>query len=835
MSFLERIKPASLETEMKNSYLDYSMSVIVSRALPDVRDGLKPVHRRILYAMNKMGIGPRGSTKKSARIVGEVMGKYHPHGDSSIYDAMVRLGQEWNTRYMLIEGQGNFGSVDGDAPGAMRYTEAKLSFIATEMLRDIEKDTVDLNNNFDDSLKEPAVLPAGIPNLLVNGSSGIAVGMATNMPPHNLREVIDAIQAYIKNKDISDEELLKYIPAPDFPTGGIIYGTEDVKNIYLTGRGKVIIRAVSAIETYDKDRQRIVFTEIPYQMNKERLAEKVTELVNSKIIDGITDFSDESDKNGIRIVIELAKDAIADIVLNKLYKYTQLQTSFGAIMLALVNGRPKVCTLKELIQYFVEHRNEVLVRRSKFELAKAEARVHILQGYIIALDNIDEVIRIIKASASPDVAAKSLMAKFGFTEIQVKAILEMRLQRLTGLEREKIENELAELQELIAYLKDLLASSQMQLDVIHDDLGVIRDKYGDDRKSRIMLSPSEFRVEDLIANEEMIISITRRGNIKRTPVSSYRKQNKGGRGLNGVATNEDDFVEHVFQASTHHFLLFFTDKGRCYKVKVYDLPEGSRNSKGRSIANVIAKQGDENVNAYLPVSEFADEAYVVFCTENGTVKKTELSAFENVRNTGIIAINLQEDDRLINARLTDGNSELIIGTQNGLACRFLESDVRPMGRSAAGVRGISLMPGDKVIGMIVINRPDSQVLVVSENGLGKRTEYSEFRLTRRAGKGVISMNVTQKTGKVVGLLTAFDTQDLVVMTTNGVLIRQNVSDIRIIGRNTQGVKLIRLDEGDSIADITTVTRDDDDNNDIETEEATETTVDDKQEELFKDE
>lgn len=835
MSFLERIKPASLETEMKNSYLDYSMSVIVSRALPDVRDGLKPVHRRILYAMNKMGIGPRGSTKKSARIVGEVMGKYHPHGDSSIYDAMVRLGQEWNTRYMLIEGQGNFGSVDGDAPGAMRYTEAKLSFIATEMLRDIEKDTVDLNNNFDDSLKEPAVLPAGIPNLLVNGSSGIAVGMATNMPPHNLREVIDAIQAYIKNKDISDEELLKYIPAPDFPTGGIIYGTEDVKNIYLTGRGKVIIRAVSAIETYDKDRQRIVFTEIPYQMNKERLAEKVTELVNSKIIDGITDFSDESDKNGIRIVIELAKDAIADIVLNKLYKYTQLQTSFGAIMLALVNGRPKVCTLKELIQYFVEHRNEVLVRRSKFELAKAEARVHILQGYIIALDNIDEVIRIIKASASPDVAAKSLMAKFGFTEIQVKAILEMRLQRLTGLEREKIENELAELQELIAYLKDLLASSQMQLDVIHDDLGVIRDKYGDDRKSRIMLSPSEFRVEDLIANEEMIISITRRGNIKRTPVSSYRKQNKGGRGLNGVATNEDDFVEHVFQASTHHFLLFFTDKGRCYKVKVYDLPEGSRNSKGRSIANVIAKQGDENVNAYLPVSEFADEAYVVFCTENGTVKKTELSAFENVRNTGIIAINLQEDDRLINARLTDGNSELIIGTQNGLACRFLESDVRPMGRSAAGVRGISLMPGDKVIGMIVINRPDSQVLVVSENGLGKRTEYSEFRLTRRAGKGVISMNVTQKTGKVVGLLTAFDTQDLVVMTTNGVLIRQNVSDIRIIGRNTQGVKLIRLDEGDSIADITTVTRDDDDNNDNETGEVTETTVDDKQEELFKDE
>lgn len=835
MSFLERIKPASLETEMKNSYLDYSMSVIVSRALPDVRDGLKPVHRRILYAMNKMGIGPRGSTKKSARIVGEVMGKYHPHGDSSIYDAMVRLGQEWNTRYMLIEGQGNFGSVDGDAPGAMRYTEAKLSFIATEMLRDIEKDTVDLNNNFDDSLKEPAVLPAGIPNLLVNGSSGIAVGMATNMPPHNLREVIDAIQAYIKNKDISDEELLKYIPAPDFPTGGIIYGTEDVKNIYLTGRGKVIIRAVSAIETYDKDRQRIVFTEIPYQMNKERLAEKVTELVNSKIIDGITDFSDESDKNGIRIVIELAKDAIADIVLNKLYKYTQLQTSFGAIMLALVNGRPKVCTLKELIQYFVEHRNEVLVRRSKFELAKAEARVHILQGYIIALDNIDEVIRIIKASASPDVAAKSLMAKFGFTEIQVKAILEMRLQRLTGLEREKIENELAELQELIAYLKDLLASSQMQLDVIHDDLGVIRDKYGDDRKSRIMLSPSEFRVEDLIANEEMIISITRRGNIKRTPVSSYRKQNKGGRGLNGAATNEDDFVEHVFQASTHHFLLFFTDKGRCYKVKVYDLPEGSRNSKGRSIANVIAKQGDENVNAYLPVSEFADEAYVVFCTENGTVKKTELSAFENVRNTGIIAINLQEDDRLINARLTDGNSELIIGTQNGLACRFLESDVRPMGRSAAGVRGISLMPGDKVIGMIVINRPDSQVLVVSENGLGKRTEYSEFRLTRRAGKGVISMNVTQKTGKVVGLLTAFDTQDLVVMTTNGVLIRQNVSDIRIIGRNTQGVKLIRLDEGDSIADITTVTRDDDDNNDNETGEVTETTVDDKQEELFKDE
>lgn len=832
MSLLETVKPASLETEMKNSYLDYSMSVIVSRALPDVRDGLKPVHRRILYAMNKMGIGPRGATKKSARIVGDVMGKYHPHGDSSIYDAMVRLGQPWNTHYMLVTGQGNFGSVDGDPPAAMRYTEAKLSKIATEMLRDIEKDTVDMQNNFDDTLQEPTVLPAGIPNLLVNGSSGIAVGMATNMPPHNLREVINAIQAYIANKEITGEELIKYVPAPDFPTGGIIYGTEDVKNIYLSGRGKVVIRATSTIENFDKDRQRIVFTDIPYQMSKERLAAKIAELVNAKVISGITDFSDESDKKGIRIVVELARDAIADIVLNKLYKYTQLQSSFGAIMLALVNGRPKICTLKELIQYFVEHRNEVLVRRSKFELAKAEARVHILQGYLLALDNIDEVIKIIKSSKTPDEAGTRLMSRFGFTEIQVKAILDMRLQRLTGLEREKIEAELAELLKTIEYLKELLASPQMQLDVISNDLEEIKNEYGDERKSKIVQSQSDFCVEDLIANEEVIITITRHGNIKRTPVSSYRRQNKGGRGLNGAATNEDDFVEHVFQASTHHFLLFFTDKGRCYKVKVYDLPEGSRNSKGRSIANVIAKQGDENVNAYLPVSEFVDEAYIVFCTQNGTVKKTELSAFENVRSTGIIAINLHEDDRLMNVRLTNGHSELIIGTQNGLACRFLESDVRPMGRSAAGVKGITLMPGDKVIGMIVINRPDAQVLVVSENGLGKRTEYSEFRLTRRGGKGVISMNVTQKTGKVVGLLSAFDTQDLVVMTTNGVLIRQNVSAIRTIGRNTQGVKLIRLDEGDSIADITTVTREEDE--DIE-EENTESTVEDTQEELFKDE
>lgn len=825
----EQIVPTNLEDEIKSSYLDYSMSVIVSRALPDVRDGLKPVHRRILFAMDDLGISPNKAHKKSARIVGEVLGKYHPHGDSAVYDSMVRMAQEWSLRYPLIDGQGNFGSVDGDSAAAMRYTEARLAWMATEMLKDIDKDTVDFRSNFDETLKEPEILPATLPNLLVNGASGIAVGMATNIPPHNLGEVVAGIKALIENPELTSEELIKYVPAPDFPTGGIIYGYNEVRQAYITGRGKIIVRAKAFVEEAKNGKTAIIITELPYQVNKAAQIEKIADLVRAKTLDDISDIRDESDRDGTRIVIETKRDANPSVVLNNLYKHTQFQVTFGANMLALVDGRPMTLTLKELMQHFIDHRVVVIVRRTKFELDQAEKRAHILEGFKIALDNIDEVISIIRSSRDVRIASDRLIERFGLSEIQAKAILEMRLQRLTGLERDKIEAEYRELLITIERLKGILASKEQQMQIISDELTELAAKRSDKRRTEIVYDSKEFVVEDLIADEEVIVTITHKGNIKRTPVSNYRRQNKGGRGLSGAGTNDDDFVEHVFQASTHHFLMFFTDKGRCYKIKVYDLPEGSRNSKGRSIANVIPKQNDEIVNAYLAVREFKDDNYIVLCTEQGTIKKMDLTNFENIRSTGVYAITLTDNDRLISARITDGTCDIILGTRDGIACRFRESDVRSMGRTAAGVRGISLSDDDKVVSMIVIKRQDSQVLVVGERGYGKRTRYEDFRLTKRGAKGVISMNVTEKTGKVIGMLTALDTEDLVVMTVNGILIRQNISDIRTIGRNTQGVKLIRLDEGDAIADITVVTREEDEDEDNGEET---TVIDDNQEKLF---
>lgn len=812
MSLLDKgqIVETLLEDEMRNSYLDYSMSVIVSRALPDVRDGLKPVHRRILFAMQELGLAPNKPYKKSARLVGEVLGKYHPHGDSSVYEAMVRLAQDWSMRYPLVDGQGNFGSVDGDPPAAMRYTETRLSHIATQTLRDLDKETVAFQNNFDESLKEPTVLPTVLPTLLVNGASGIAVGMATNIPPHNLTEVVNGLVALIENPDLTDEEIMKYIPAPDFPTGGIIYGYNGVREAILTGRGKITVRAKVFIEeNKSKARQSLIVAELPYQVNKATLIERIADLVRNKVVEDISGLNDESDRNGMRIVIDLKRDANPDVVLNNLFKHSQLQVTFGANMLSLVNGRPKVLTLKQMMQYFITFRNEVVVKRTKYELDQAEKRAHILEGFIIALDNLDAVIKTIRESRDPNSASIALQSNFALSEIQAKAILEMRLQRLTGLEREKIQKEYREILQVIEKLKAILASRDLQMSIITQELTEIRDRFGDARRTEIIMDSREFSVEDMIANEDVIVTMSHNGYIKRTPLSNYRRQNKGGRGSSGTGTYDDDFIEFIYQASTHHFLLFFTDAGRVYRIKVYDLPEGSRNSKGRSIANVIGKLPDEKVTALLPVKEFTDSEYTMMCTLKGTIKKTDMTAFSHVRQNGIIAINLEEGDKLIGAEITDGNCDVIIGTHEGLACRFRESDVRAMGRTAAGVRGISLAKSDYVISMIIIRRSDSQVLVVSENGYGKRTKFEDFRLTKRGAKGVISMNLTTKTGKVVGLLPAVDSEDLVVMTVNGILIRQSIKHIRTIGRNTQGVKLIRLDEGDRIADITTVNRDDD--------------------------
>ena len=823
--FNEKILPVLMEDEMRDSYLDYSMSVIVSRALPDVRDGLKPVHRRILYAMYELGMTPNRPYKKSARIVGEVLGKYHPHGDSAVYDAMVRLAQPWSMRYTLVDGQGNFGSVDGDSPAAMRYTEARMDGLAMEILRDIDKNTVNFRSNFDDSLQEPTVLPAVLPTLLVNGANGIAVGMATNIPPHNLREIVNGIKAIIADPALPNEELLKYVTAPDFPTGGIIYGYEGVRNAYTTGRGKILVRGKAVIETNKAGREAIIITELPYQVSKAGLIEKIADLVKAKTLEGISDIRDESDREGMRIVIELKRDGVPMVVLNNLYKHTQMQVTFGVIMLALVNGRPRILMLKELMEEYLKHRNEVVVRRTQFDLDAAEKRAHILEGFIIALDNIEAVIKTIRESKDVQMASQRLQERFGLSEIQAKAILDMRLQRLTGLEREKIQNEYAEVIQTIERLRSILASKELQMQIISDEITEIAEKYGDERRTQVVYDAKDFTLEDMIADEEVIVSISHNGYIKRTPVATYRRQHRGGRGVAGAGTYEDDYVENVFRASTHHYILFFTDRGRVYRQKVYDIPEGSRNAKGRSLANVIQKQQDEKVTAYLSVTDFdREDAYIFMATKFGTVKKTSLKDFANVRSNGIIAVNLDDEDRLIGARLTDGTMEIVIGASNGLAVRFPETDVRPMGRAAAGVKGITLLDDHHVISLTAVRHSDAQILVIGSRGVGKRTVVDEFRMSKRGAKGVIAMNITEKTGTICALLEVNDADDLVVITTNGILIRQPIKDIRQLGRNTQGVKLIRLEEGDQIADITTVTRDDDDEAVEGTDDAADTTA-----------
>ena len=800
----ERIIPVDIEDEMKGSYIDYSMSVIVARALPDVRDGLKPVHRRVLFGMHELGLASNRPYKKSARIVGEVLGKYHPHGDAPVYETMVRMAQDFSMRYPLVDGQGNFGSIDGDSPAAMRYTEARLSRIAEELLRDLDKNTVDFIPNFDDTLKEPTVLPSLVPNLLVNGTSGIAVGMSTNIPPHNLAEVVDACIAYIKDEKITSEKLMKYIKAPDFPTGGIIYGYEGVKEAYLTGRGKIIVRAKATIETDKKDRQNIIITEIPYQVNKLSLIERIADLVNEKKIDDIANVNDESDRDGFRIVVSLKKDANAQVVLNSLYKHTQMQTTFGVIMLALVDGRPQILTLRDLIEKFVQHRNEVVVRRAKYELDEAEKRAHILEGFIIALDNIDAVIKLIKGSKDYDTAKNGLMKKFKLSEIQAKAILDMRLQRLTGLERKKIEEEYRETIKLIEQLKALLASKKLQMQLIEKELLQLKEKYGDERRTEIVYKAEEFSIEDTIAEEEVVITISHGGYIKRFPVSGYRRQSRGTRGATGAATREDDFIEAVFIASTHEHIMLFTDQGRCYWLKVHEIPEGGRATRGKSIANLISKGPSETIVAYVAVKSFIENLNVVMVTEQGVVKKTALAEFSNPRKTGIGAIGLDKNDRLVDVHLTDGKNDVVIGTAEGVAIRFHESDVRVMGRAAGGVRAIKLEKGDKVIGAVVLRRSGTSILVATENGYGKRSATDDYRMQSRGGKGIITMKTNDKTGRMVAIKEVAETDDVVIVTANGIILRQHASEIRLAGRNTQGVRLIKLTEGDKVTDVAAV-------------------------------
>lgn len=804
----EKIVPVDIEDEMRGSYIDYSMSVIVARALPDVRDGLKPVHRRVLFGMNELGLAANRSYKKSARVVGEVLGKYHPHGDSAVYDTIVRMAQDFSMRYMLVDGQGNFGSVDGDSPAAMRYTEVRLSRMAEEMLRDLEKNTVNFTPNFDDTLQEPSVLPAQIPNLLVNGSSGIAVGMATNIPPHNLGEVIDACIAMIKEPDIDNQKLMKIVKAPDFPTGGLIYGYDGVKEAYTTGRGRIIVRAKAKIETGKNDRQSIIISEIPYQVNKSSLIEKIAELMREKKIEDIADIRDESDRDGMRVVIDLKRDANAGIILNNLYKHTQMQTTFGVIMLALVEGRPKVLTLQEMIHHYIVHRNEVIVRRTKFDLDAAEARAHILEGYIIALDNIDAIIKLIKASKDVETAKTGLMKKFKLSEIQAKAILDMRLQKLTGLERKKVEDEYREIIKLITKLKAILASKQLQMQIIKDELLAIREKFADPRRTEIVYDFEEFRIEDMIAQEEVVLTISHSGFIKRFPVSGYRRQSRGGKGVTGAASREDDFVEHMFIASTHNYILFFTDQGQCYWLKVFEIPEGGRTTKGKAIVNLISKDPSENITAFLSVKDFSQKNFVLMVTEQGLVKKTSLAEFSNPRKNGIAAISLKKKDLLQDVKLTDGTSDIIIGTHEGLSIRFHEEEVREMGRTAAGVRAIRLEKGDKVIGAVTLKRTTTTILIATENGYGKRSEVTEYRVSHRGGKGIYTVKATDKTGKMIAIKEVLETDDIVVVTSQGMVIRQDATEIRVSGRNTQGVRLIRLDEGDHIAAIAVVTPED---------------------------
>jgi DNA gyrase subunit A len=806
----EKIIPVDIEDEMRGSYIDYSMSVIVARALPDVRDGLKPVHRRVLFGMQDLGLAANRAYKKSARIVGEVLGKYHPHGDSAVYDTMVRMAQDFSMRYPLVDGQGNFGSVDGDSPAAMRYTEARLSRIAEEMLKDLQKDTVDFVPNFDDTLKEPSVLPAMVPNLLVNGSSGIAVGMATNIPPHNLNEVVDGCIALIKDESLTDEKLMKFIKAPDFPTGGIIYGYDGVKSAYTTGKGRIVVRAKASIQTAKNDRQSIVVTEIPYQVNKANLIEKIADLINEKRLEDISDIRDESDRDGMRIVIELKRDANAEVILNNLYKHTQMQTTFGVNMLALVEGRPQTLTLKQMMRHFIDHRNDVVVRRSKYELAEAEKRAHILEGYIIALDNIDAIIKLIKASKDVDAAQAGLMKKFKLSELQAKAILDMRLQRLTGLERKKIEDEYRDLIKLIERLKTILKSKQLQLEIIKDELLEIKKNYGDERRTEIIYKAEEFSIEDMIAEEQVVITISHGGFIKRFPVSGYRRQTRGGRGSTGATTREDDFIAHMFVASTHDYVMLFTDRGRCYWLKVFEIPEGGRAARGKSIANLISKEQAESIASYVSVKNFEDPLFVMMVTEKGMIKKTALQEFSNPRRTGIAAVGLGKGDRLIEARLTDGSQDVVIGTREGLAIRFHESEIRAMGRAAGGVRAIKLGKADRVIGAVVLRKSGTTILVATESGFGKRSGTEEYRVSHRGGKGIITVKTADKTGKMVAIREVLDSDDIVVVTSGGIVIRQHASEVRLAGRNTQGVRLIKLGSGDTVTDVASVMSEDQD-------------------------
>ena len=809
-----RVIPINIEEEMKSSYIDYSMSVIVSRALPDVRDGMKPVHRRVLYGMNDLGVGAGKPYRKSARIVGDVLGKYHPHGDSSVYMAMVRMAQEWSLRYPLVDGQGNYGSVDGDSPAAMRYTEARLRRIAEETMADLDKNTVDMQPNFDETLKEPTVMPTRIPLLLVNGASGIAVGMATNMPPHNLTEVVNATIAYINDNDISIGGLMEYIKAPDFPTGGTIYGYAGVKDAFETGRGRVVIRAKCEIETTSTGRERIVVSEIPYMVNKAELIIKIAELVNLKKVEGISNVNDESDRNGMRIVVDLKRDAIANVVLTKLYKYTAMQTSFSVNNIALVDGRPRMLNLRELIKYFVEHRHDVVTRRTQYELEQAEKRAHILEGLIIASDNIDEVIKIIRGSKSPDVAREALIERFDLSEVQSRAIVEMRLRQLTGLEQDKLRAEYDALMKTIAELKEILERVELRMEIIEKELIEIRDKYGDGRRTDIVYASEEFNPEDFYANDEMIITVSHMGYIKRTPLSEFRTQNRGGVGSKGSTTRDEDFLEYIYPASMHDTLLFFTQKGRCFWKRVWDIPEGTKASKGRAMQNLLNIEGEDRVNAFIGIKDMKDEEYInshflLFATKNGLIKKTPLEAYSRPRTNGVNAITLKEGDRVVNVKLTSGNDEVVIANRNGRAIRFNETATRPIGRTSSGMKGMKLDgDDDEVIGMISIPQDsEDNIMVVSEKGYGKRSNVEDYRITNRGGKGVKTINVTEKTGKLIAIKNVNDDNDLMIINKSGITLRLSVSDFRVMGRATQGVRLINLDKRkDEIASVTCVAK-----------------------------
>ncbi len=809
----DKIIPINIDEQMRTAYIDYSMSVIVSRALPDVRDGLKPVHRRVLYGMLDLGVGAGKPYKKSARIVGEVLGKYHPHGDSSVYMTMVRMAQPWSLRYMMVDGQGNYGSVDGDSPAAMRYTEARFQKIAEEMLADINKDTVDFQNNFDDSLEEPTVLPSKVPNLLINGSSGIAVGMATNMAPHNLTETINATISYIDNREITIAELMKFIKAPDFPTGAIIYGYTGVQEAFETGRGRIVMRAKAEIETI-KEREVIIVTEIPYLVNKAMMIERTAELIGEKKIEGISNIKDESNKDGIRIVYEIKRDANANVVLNNLFKQTALQSSFSVNNIALVNGRPQLLNLKDLIHHFVEHRHDVIIRRTRFELAEAEKRAHILEGLLIALDHIDEVIKLIRASSTPEEARTGLMETFGLTDIQARAILDMTLRRLTGLERDKIKEEYAELMKTIEYLKSVLADESLRMKIIKDELTEMRDKYGDERRTTIVHSAEDMSMEDFIVDEEVVITISHEGYIKRTPASEYRTQSRGGKGSKGSDSRNEDFIEHLLIATNHNYMLFFTEAGRCFWLRVYEIPEGTRQSKGRALQNIINIPKEEKVKAYIKVKnlkdqEYLENNYIIMCTKKGTIKKTSLEAYSRPRVNGINAININEGDQLLEASLTTGSSEIVMALRSGRAIRFNESTVRPMGRTATGVRGVTLAHDkDEVVGMIAIDSPDATVLVVSEKGYGKRTDIEDYRVTNRGGKGVKTISITDKTGDLVAIKNVTDADDLMIINKSGIVIRIAVSELRVMGRATQGVRLITLKGSDEIASVARIDHED---------------------------